>query len=109
MSTITITFSESVENHVGNQQIGEIADCGISYEKLKQIQKKLEKKYPCKFINLKSFLDHEDKNDVLDAGVLIVKNFINIFYTQCFIHVSVHFISIMNTRIRCSKLHFSLC
>ena len=44
MSTITITFSESVENHVGNQQIGEIADCGISYEKLKQIQKKLEKK-----------------------------------------------------------------
>ena len=28
--TITITFGDNVENHVGNQQIGEIADAGIS-------------------------------------------------------------------------------
>jgi len=78
--TITITFGDNVENHVGNQQIGEIAECGISFEKLKQLKKELEKKYACKFINLKTLLDDENKCEASDAGILIVKNFINTFF-----------------------------
>ena len=32
--TITITFCDRAENHVGMQQLGELSDCGFSYENL---------------------------------------------------------------------------
>ena len=37
--TITITYSECAENHVGMQKIGKLADRGLTLEKLKQLEK----------------------------------------------------------------------
>jgi alkylated DNA repair dioxygenase AlkB len=81
--TITITYGENVENHVGNQQIGTTIDNGVSYKNLKKIQKNLTKqKYNCDFVDLKAFLKNEYINDAEDAGVLIVKDFVNTFFKK---------------------------
>jgi hypothetical protein len=82
-STITITYGEAVENHVGNQQIGEKYNEGISYDKLQNIKKNLEDKgYNCEFINLNQLIDDNnvDKNKTKDAGILIIRNFVNTFF-----------------------------
>jgi hypothetical protein len=82
-STITITYGESVENHVGNQQIGEKLDNGISYKKLRSIKINLEKDgYVCELTNLNNFIDNNnpDKNKTQDAGFLVVRNFVNTFF-----------------------------
>lgn len=42
-STITITFSEAVENHVHNQQIGEKLKNGLSCKDIKKLQKEYNK------------------------------------------------------------------
>lgn len=79
MATITITYGERVENHVGNQQIGDVAESGLSAKKLKEIKKKLEKDgYECKYIKLNDMLP--DDSDVEEAGILIVRNFIDTFF-----------------------------
>jgi len=78
--TITITFGDNVENHVGNQQIGKIAESGISIGTIKKIQNELGKKYTCKFINLESMLDDVNKSEHTGAGILIVKKFVNLFF-----------------------------
>jgi hypothetical protein len=77
-STITITFGENVENHIGNQQIGN-SNCeyGISYSNLEIIKKGFESKnYKCEFYEL-----HNIPNMVIEekAGLLVIKNFINTF------------------------------
>ena len=41
-SAICITFAECVENHIGNQQIGEICQNGWSVNKLKNLKRKLD-------------------------------------------------------------------
>ena len=69
--TWTITFSESVENHVGMQQIGKINEAGLSIEQLEKFQKVFEKKgYDSEVYNLVPFAD---KEDVSPAKVLIVR------------------------------------
>jgi hypothetical protein len=75
-STFTITFGEKVENHIGNQQIGDDINSGLSYKQLEKIEKKLIKKnYKCKLINLNNLLIDEYKNNATQAGILIIKNF----------------------------------
>lgn len=78
--TITITYGESVENHVGNQQIGKKLNQGISYTELQNMEKKLNKKYTCELIDLKSFLDTKYHTETPDAGILIVRNFVGTFF-----------------------------
>lgn len=82
MSTITITYGESVENHVGNQQIGDIADEGFSTKKLKEIHKLLKNTYKCRLINLNKLLPetYTEKKKVKSASILIVKDFVNGFF-----------------------------
>lgn len=89
MSTITITYGERVENHIGNQQIGNIAESGLSTKKLKNIEKKLKKDgYNCRYIDLNSMLNNSSDDtdnsdgvqDIENAGVLIVKNFVETFF-----------------------------
>jgi len=80
-ATITITYGESVENHVGNQQIGDRNDSGISYSKLKTIETTLKNKgYNCQFIDLKNLLDKKYTKDAEDAGILAVKDFVGTFF-----------------------------
>jgi hypothetical protein len=70
----TITFSESVENHVGMEQIGEKLDKGFSYKQLKEIKEKFkEKEYECKIVKLNKYLP-EEAEDVRKAYVLVIRN-----------------------------------
>lgn len=59
-ATITLTFGDQAENHVGMQKIGQLADSGFTMEDLKSIKKKFKK---AKIINLTN-----------GAGILIIKN-----------------------------------
>jgi hypothetical protein len=55
-STITITYGEIVENHVGNQQIGNETEEGITHEQLKIITGEfIDRGYDCKFHDLKKY------------------------------------------------------
>lgn len=84
-STITITFGEKVENHIGNQQIGnsyEIED-GITYSQLETIKQGFcSKGYQCELIDLQKILSVEIKEimgNTEKAGILVIKNFANTF------------------------------
>jgi len=70
-STITLTFGDQAENHVGMQKLGELATCGFSLEDLHQAQIKFERAgCECEFIFLSDFVDIDD---VPDAAVLIIR------------------------------------
>jgi hypothetical protein len=74
-STITITFSESVENHKGMQIIGKKADKGYSDHDIRE--------YYYKFKNLGYNVEYYDLNQSLKqttgekASLLVVRNFLN--------------------------------
>jgi hypothetical protein len=69
--TYTITFGDVAENHIGNQQIGNISEEGFSIKELKNIKKKFEEiNYDCELIKLGNYIDQ----DVDDARVLIIRN-----------------------------------
>jgi hypothetical protein len=71
-NAITITFGDQAENHVGMQQIGQIAEDGFSIEELKEAANKFTKlKCKCEFINLNELLP--DKNSS-EAAILIIRN-----------------------------------
>ncbi len=74
--TITITFSETVENHVGMQKIGEKLEKGLTVEDLHIAKKKFEKLgYKCEYLNLNKLSDDGDiVKRTSEAGLLIVKN-----------------------------------
>ena len=78
---ITVTFGDSGENHVGNQQIGTKVSVGegFTYEDFKKVEKKCKKlKIKCEIINLKSLLkkEHLDKaiaeNKVINDAYIIL-------------------------------------
>jgi hypothetical protein len=78
MSTITITFCDQGENHVGNQKIGKLAESGYSYEELSNIQLQLKEiNVTSELVNLGDFLP--DQYDKIDAGILIIRNCASIF------------------------------
>ncbi len=71
MSTYTLTFGDQAENHVGMQQIGEMADEGFSVEDLQAAKELFEQDgYQCELILLHEVLDE----DLDQAAILIVRN-----------------------------------
>lgn len=72
-NTITITYGDQAENHVGMQKIGELADEGFSPEELNEAQKIFESKgYKCENIDLNSYLTLGINTQ--KATILIVRN-----------------------------------
>jgi len=84
--TITITYGENVENHVGNQQIGAEIQNGISSKRLKEIYNEMVGKgYSCEFINITSLLDAKTRNSTnepIAAHILIVRDFVNTYFKE---------------------------
>lgn len=75
----TITFSESVENHVGMQQIGEKVDKGFTKRQLKEIRAKFEERGAiCKLVRLNKYLPEDAPNDIKKAYVLVIRNGLSI-------------------------------
>lgn len=74
--TITLTFGDVCENHVGNQQIGYIADHGFNKDEILKIKEKFEEnKVKCEFICLNDYLEEEDREKVEEKGyVMIIRN-----------------------------------
>lgn len=72
--TITITFGDQAENHIGMQQIGNLRENGFTYEELENFKSILEeKKCECKLINLCEYVNIKTEK----AGVLLIKNGVN--------------------------------
>ena len=78
--TITITYGERVENHVGMQMLGELGEEGLSYEDLIGAKVKFEKEgYKCELICLNDLIDKDesidpcDKDDTEKGYLLIIK------------------------------------
>ena len=80
-NTITITFGEVAENHVGMQQLGSCADKGFSKQDLVFAQDVFKKKgFKCELLHLNNYLIEELYGlDVADAYVLIVRKGVNFF------------------------------
>lgn len=81
-SGITITFGDVAENHVGNQQIGKLAEQGITCEELSELYEKLTKLgATCKLLKLEQFLDQKYINnyDNLEASILVIYNGVSLF------------------------------
>jgi hypothetical protein len=78
--TVTITFGEVAENHVGNQQIGSISNVGFLHEDLRSIQNLVECRYGAvtELINLNDAID----GNGTPASVLIVRNAADLFLGQ---------------------------
>ena len=76
-STITLTFGEVAENHARMQQIGEIANSGISIDELKLAQSKFEA-LGCRteYIDLNSALE-ATITTAKPAALLIIRNAID--------------------------------
>lgn len=78
--TITLTFGDRGENHVGNQCIGKLADDGFNRDDLIKIMQEFEKNgYFCELIKLNDKLPVEHVNNVEYAGVLVIRSAISNF------------------------------
>lgn len=78
MSTITITFCDQGENHIGNQKIGKLAESGFTYSELVDINLQLkEQGIDSDLINLGDYLPNTYEK--IDAGILIIRNGASIF------------------------------
>ena len=76
--TITITFGDQAENHVGMQKIGEMANTGFNLQDLEIAKTRFEQNgLICSLINLNNYLPEENL-DVENAYVLVVRNAINL-------------------------------
>ncbi len=75
-STITLTFGDQAENHVGMQQIGKMANSGFTRDDLSEIKKKFEEKgCICRLVRLNKNLPKEYTAD--DAYVLVIRGGVN--------------------------------
>lgn len=75
-STVTLTFCECAENHVGMQQLGTKAADGFSIAELKEIKTKFEKAGPygtCQLIQLRLLLDEKLRKDTETAAILVIR------------------------------------
>ncbi|QKF94842.1 2OG-Fe(II) oxygenase [Fadolivirus algeromassiliense] len=71
-STITLTFGDQAENHVGMQKIGTMALNGFTYDDLVEAKKKFEEKgCKCRIVNLSSKLPKSYTAD--KAYVLVIR------------------------------------
>ncbi|MBL4898264.1 MAG: hypothetical protein JKX76_01325 [Colwellia sp.] len=85
-STITLTFGDVAENHVGNQQLGTLSDEGLSYEDLTNAQGEFERRgYETELIHLNPGLRGTIYANltVEDAYVLVIRNGIEWFMGDC--------------------------
>lgn len=80
--TVTITFGDVAENHVGNQQIGVMSEVGFTVEDLQAIQNRMIERYGAitSLINL----NEESGSDVIRGGgeqasVLVIRNAVDLF------------------------------
>lgn len=75
METITITFGDCAENHVGMEKIGSMHDKGFSYDQLIKIRNTLnDSKYECELIDLNIPETKEQS-----AVILVIRKGINYF------------------------------
>src|SRR5437868_14760173 len=75
-TTITITFGDCGENHVGMQKIGSLASDGFTTDELMNIQKTLESSsIKCEYVNLNELLDATKLANIPsdDAAILIIR------------------------------------
>ena len=78
MSTYTLTFGDQAENHVGMQQIGELADEGFTVDELLDaMQRFIDDGYNCDLIKLHNVNGVPENCD--EAAVLIVRNGVQAF------------------------------
>jgi len=77
--TITITFGDRAENHVGMQKIGQLAENGFSIQDLENAKIYLENKgCTCNLISLNDYLDVETD----PAKILIIKDGVNVLLSD---------------------------
>lgn len=75
---ITITFGDQAENNVGMQKIGKLSDSGFTNLDLQNAQSKFEDLgCKCENINLINYLPEENRNDVVEASILVVRGGVN--------------------------------
>lgn len=75
MSTITLTFAESGENHIGNEIIGNIADQGYSIEDLIEVYRRFPDNSTIYDLCALDSIEETGNSDKLEpAYLLIVKN-----------------------------------
>jgi hypothetical protein len=73
MSVITITFSEAVENHVGNQQIGQRLEVGLSVQQLNGIKEYYDRQgLQTEMIDLSPLI-----NGFAEAKILVIRNYLD--------------------------------
>lgn len=80
METITLTFGDMAENHVGMEQIGSLSSEGFSYTDMLNIQNKLNSSVNSELIDLKSLYNFSDDSQrTQDAYLLIIRNGLSLF------------------------------
>jgi len=78
--TISLTFSECVENHTGNQVLGQQRPRGLTTFELQQTQTKLrELGVAAEYWDLKALAGLADNAEVQEAGVLVLREGIKVF------------------------------
>jgi hypothetical protein len=71
--TLTVTFCDRAENHIHNQQLGQLAHKGFSYQELQTIHTRLVNEgINAHLINLGQYLPPEYGQ--FNVGVLVIKN-----------------------------------
>ena len=84
--TMTFTFGDSGENHVGMQMIGKIGDIGSGFNKedlLISKSKFEENGFDCELIYLNSLYENLETNQTIpDAYVLVIRNGIKYFINE---------------------------
>jgi hypothetical protein len=72
--TITITFGECAENHIGMQQMGKRHERGLSIQDLNLLQASCQEAgFTCEFINLNLLLPYDETRKEDPAAVLVVR------------------------------------
>ena len=82
--TITITWSESVENHAKMEIIGNRDSSGYTFQQLKDCMKIFNEKKEncCQLIHLNEKAEYKELEEIEDAYILIVKNGVNIILEE---------------------------
>jgi hypothetical protein len=82
--TITITWSESVENHAKMQIIGNRANSGYTLKEMQDCMKIFNEKKEncCHLIHLNEIAEHKELEEIEDAYILIVRNGVNIILEE---------------------------
>jgi alkylated DNA repair dioxygenase AlkB len=74
--TITITFGDVAENHIHNQQIGQLADCGFTIEDLEAAKLRFEEAgCACELVSLNQNIGIPTE----PASVLVIRGAVNKF------------------------------